>query len=254
MVRNRDPKASSSFNQELEEAALFSQEPWLEIPEQQRGTANLKCYLGHLLCKRIREGFPELQRSVEDKLQEQEARLERLGKPRAEHSQQRNYLRDIVKTYEDLASKSLTSPAELPSDEIKLRGLTQTLNAVFAKMMMKEGHKYHFLDIGEDVEVDWAREDSDSESDSRTITVVSFWQASSADVICANVILARTRLPYNSSQPAQKDYTNALPSSLCLEADDPSSTDSQSTLHGNSKADRRKPWRGVTGDAEPYCP
>ena len=254
MVRNRDPKASSSFNQELEEAALFSQEPWLEIPEQQRGTANLKCYLGHLLCKRIREGFPELQRSVEDKLQEQEARLERLGKPRAEHSQQSNYLRDIVKTYEDLASKSLTSPAELPSDEIKLRGLTQTLNAVFAKMMMKEGHKYHFLDIGEDVEVDWAREDSDSESDSRTITVVSFWQASSADVICANVILARIRLPYNSSQPAQKDYTNALPSSLCLEADDPSSTDSQSTLHGNSKADRRKPWRGVTGDAEPCCP
>jgi hypothetical protein len=176
VVRNRDPKPSASFNREEAEAALFSQDPWLEIPEEQRGTPNLKNYLGRLLCKRIREGFPALQTSVHDKLQEQQIRLKFLGKPRETHAQQQGYLRDIVKTYEDLAGKALRSPAELSCDEIKLRGLTQTMNADFAKTMGKEGHKYQFLDIGQDVEAECAlcaQEDSDSEPGSRRISVVS---------------------------------------------------------------------------------
>jgi hypothetical protein len=172
VVRNRDPKASPSFNREEAEAALFSQAPWLEIPEEQRGTPSLKRYLGDLLCKRIRAGFPALQESVQDKLQEQNARLMSLGIPRESFAQQQAYLRDIVKTYEDFAGKALRSPGELPSDEIKLRGFTQKMNADFAKKMLKEGHKYHFLDIGQDVEADWAHEDSEYETDSRIMSVV----------------------------------------------------------------------------------
>lgn len=133
----------------------------------------LKSHLGHLLCKRIREGFPILQKTVEDKLQEQESQLERLGKPREDHYQQITYLRDIVKTYEGLALKALRTPADLPSDEIKLRGFTRSMESDFAKKMEKHGHLYQFLEIGEDIEMDRSAEEYDSDSDSRTITVVS---------------------------------------------------------------------------------
>ena len=175
VVRNRHPGAPISFDRELEESKFFSQMPWLEIPKEQRGSLALKNYVGKLLCNRIRTGFPELQRTVKDKLQEEEARLVRLGKPRGNIYLKSNYLRDIVKTYEDLARKALTSPAELPSDELKLRGVTRTMEADFAIMMEREGHHYKFLEIGQEVEADWSTEesDSDSNSDSRTITVVS---------------------------------------------------------------------------------
>ena len=145
----------------------------------------LKSYLGDLLCKRIREGFPELQRTVENKLQEQEARLEKLGKPRENHYQQSAYLRDIVKIYEDLARKALTSPTELPLDEIKLRGFTRSMEGDFAKMMVQDGHQYQFLDIGQEIEPDRPRDESDSDSDSRTISVVST-RVLEQQTICAN--------------------------------------------------------------------
>lgn len=173
MVRNRHPNPSPSFNREEAEAALFSQHPWLEIPEEQRGTPNLKSFLGSLLSKRIREGFPALRASVDDKLQEQEVRLKSLGKPRGSPALQQAYLRDIVKAYEDLAGKALRSPAELPCDEIKLRGFTQSMNAGFAKMMGRQGHKYQFLDIGQDIEAAWSPDGSDTELETRTVNIVS---------------------------------------------------------------------------------
>lgn len=173
VVRNRDPNAGSSFDRAEEEASLFNSDPWLEIPEQQRGTSQLKGFLGQLLCKRIREGFPQMQHTIREKLHHEKTRLERLGKPRENHNQQLSYLRDIVRTYEALAHNALRSPAELPNDEIKLRGFTQNMNADFAKMMMKEGHKYRFLEIGQEVEADWSRDDSDSDCDDSTLSVVS---------------------------------------------------------------------------------
>ena len=111
--------------------------------------------------------------TVFEKLQEQQNLLRSLGKPRETLAQQQAYLRDIVKTYEDLSIKSLRAPAEMPSDDIKLRGRTQNMNANSAKMMLMEGHKLQFLEIGQEMEVDLALEDDDSGTESRRISVVS---------------------------------------------------------------------------------
>jgi hypothetical protein len=121
---------------------------------------------------RIRQGFPTLQGIIRDKLREQEARLESLGQSRESRAQQLDYLRNIVKTYEDLAGKALRSPAELSSNQIKLRGFTQTRNAEFAKMMVKMGHMYQFLEIGQEVESDWSPAESEFDPEPRIIAVV----------------------------------------------------------------------------------
>lgn len=254
VVRNCHPNASSSFDREEEEAALFNSDPWLEIPEDRRGTTQLKSFLGQLLCKRIREGFPQLQIAVRVKLQAEQVLLERLGEPRENHDQRSFYLRSIVSTYEDLARKALRSPAELPRDDIKLRGFTQNMNADFAKMMIKKGHKYKFLKIGQELEADWSQDDSDSDYDDSTLSVVSSFSDPRLILLTISANLELVSHPYPQwPSTDSRTVTNLGPVAAVYKAVS-TAKNHEPSLPGDSKADQSQSRRRTAGDAEPSGP
>jgi DNA-directed RNA polymerase subunit F len=82
-------------------------------------------------------------------LAEQRKMLAQLGDERPTPNEQHKYLREIARRYQALAYHALNSPEELPSDEMKLRGLTRTAAELFADTVKNEGHLYSFQDVGE---------------------------------------------------------------------------------------------------------
>ena len=164
VVQNTPKGAPPSFDREEEEQKTFSKEMWAGVPEAQRGIAKLKLYLADLLCKRIRENFPGMQKSVSKMLIVEKKRENSFGDPRTSLHQQQNYLMTVVNLYQDLATKSLRSPGELSTDGVKLRGKIQRQNSKFNDDMMSFGGTYNFLASDEQVETECI-EDPDSESD-----------------------------------------------------------------------------------------
>lgn len=136
------------MSREEQEKATFSSGPWLEIPARQRGTTELKRFLAQLLSSRIRKAFPEAQRRLRELLAEEQMHLKTFGNERLKAEQRRDYIHNIVLKYQDLARDALTAPERLPTDEMKLRGLTQKIFQEFAKTMEREGHFYNFVDVG----------------------------------------------------------------------------------------------------------
>jgi Dynamin central region len=169
-VQNRGPRAPADFNREQEEIATFSKDPWLEIPPDQRGTPDLKKYLANLLCRRIREAFPAMQDTAGRLLQVERSKRQKFGKERIDHGQRLAYLMDIVKNFQDLSAKALSSPGDLPLDDLKLRGLTETEKERFAMDMMQNGHRYKFLEAEQAVVSEY---DSDEDDNSLRMSVVS---------------------------------------------------------------------------------
>lgn len=107
----------------------------------------LKRFLANLLSRRIRESFPEMQDTVERLLQAERMRRKVLGDPRTKPDLRRNFLRGIIKEFQDLANKALFSPGDLPSDDTKLRGMIVKQNERFATSLSIDGVYYKFLDI-----------------------------------------------------------------------------------------------------------
>ncbi|TVY46890.1 Dynamin-A [Lachnellula occidentalis] len=148
VVQNRPAKAGVSYNREQEEAALFNQEPWLDIPEDQRGTAMLKKHLASLLCRRIRDAFPGMLNTVTKLLDAEKLRRRGMGESRVDHLHKQTYLMKIVGTYRTLALQALRSPTDLQDDDMKLRGFIVDEKLAFERSMKKKGHLYNFLEIG----------------------------------------------------------------------------------------------------------
>jgi hypothetical protein len=153
VVRNRDSEDTTSFDREAAEEETFSKPAWAEIPKAQRGTSMLKKYLAKLLSKRIRDSFPDMQDTVADLLREEKERRNKLGRPRSDESQRRPFLANIVKDFEDLATKALKAPGELPSNDVKLRGMTTAQTEQFAKALSERGLFYNFVTIGDPIEI-----------------------------------------------------------------------------------------------------
>jgi hypothetical protein len=149
VVHNLPKDALPTLNHEEEERATFSRDPWLEIHPKQRGTAELKKFLANTLSSRIRKAFPEVQRRIKALLDTENVYLRSLGQERPSHEQRRAYLHSIVGRYQRLAQDALTAPFKLPSDAMKLRGLTQKAMQDFADNMRLKGHLYKFVDVSE---------------------------------------------------------------------------------------------------------
>ena len=173
VVQNPGPQASSQVNKAAEESDTLSRTPWLDIPQQQRGTISLRLYLGRLLERRIREAFPSLQDTVKDLLRKESAHLTTLGDPRPNHNDRVAYLRAIAGQYEDLAKKSLKEPGELPDDTMKLRGIVQRARDNFAQNMRQNGHHYPFLSVEQPVARATLDLDLDSDTESHTFREVN---------------------------------------------------------------------------------
>jgi hypothetical protein len=147
VVQNRSQKDDpESFDRDKAERATFSKDPWVRIEEKRRGTVKLKSFLSALLCTRIREGFPRMQKAVEERLENEQRSLDRLGQPRPDVSHQRAYLVDITQRFQTLAGKALRSPEELHFEEMKLRGKAERAKQEFAINLRLHGHFYEFSD------------------------------------------------------------------------------------------------------------
>ena len=184
-MQNRGPKPPADFNREQEEMETFSQDPWLEIPPDQRGTPDLKKYLANLLCRRIREAFPAMQDTAGRLLHVERSKRQKFGKERVDHGQRLAYLMDIVKNFQDLSAKALSSPGDLPLDNLKLRGQTEIEKERFATDMMQNGHRYKFLEIDQAVESEYHSDDSNEDEDDNflRVSVVSIRTPSSSIMV-----------------------------------------------------------------------
>lgn len=150
VVQNRGHRDDrSSFNREKAERSTFSKEPWLNIEERRRGTTNLKTFLSNLLCRSIREGFPGMQNAVQERLVQERKSLSALGKPRPTPGLQRAYISDIALRFQTLAGYALNDPQNLPSVDMKLRGMADRAKDEFAEELRLRGHLYDFFTISE---------------------------------------------------------------------------------------------------------
>ncbi|KAK3180847.1 hypothetical protein K4F52_007805 [Lecanicillium sp. MT-2017a] len=148
VVRNKtnaeqnDPK----FNQLEAENNLFNKRPWNNIPQARRGSSMLKKYLARLLCDKIRDAFPQLIERLTAKLRQAEERRNALGDPRVTYEEQRSYLVNIAKRYENLASEAMKEPWELGNADYRARTIIREANEAFANEMREKGHAYEFQD------------------------------------------------------------------------------------------------------------
>jgi hypothetical protein len=149
VVQNRGQNPASRLEREQAEKTTLSKPPWVDIPEQQRGTAKLKVFLANMLCTRIREAFPEMHRTIAKSLAAEKDTLAILGVDRTDHAQRREYLKTLVARYQELAGWALKSPEELAFDEMKLRGMAQHAAESFAEEMRLNGNSFEFLEIAD---------------------------------------------------------------------------------------------------------
>jgi hypothetical protein len=84
--------------------------------------------------------------AVQERLENEHKSLDRLGKARPDVSDQRAYLVSIAERFQTLANKALTSPEDLPWEEMKLRGKAERAKRDFAEKLRVHGHLYKFVD------------------------------------------------------------------------------------------------------------
>jgi len=149
VVQNRGLDPASRLDREKVEKTTLSKRPWVDIPEQQRGTAKLKLFLANILSRRIREAFPEMHRNISKLLTAEKQRLVQLGKARRTLAQKKEYISSLVVRYQELAHFALKSPEELVSDKMKLRGIAYRATEIFAEEMRRNGNLYEFLEIAD---------------------------------------------------------------------------------------------------------
>lgn len=148
VVQNRGYRDTSSpFDREKAERSTFSKDPWLKIEERRRGTTKLKKFLSNLLSRRIREGFPWMQKAMEVRLEQERKKLADLGTPRPSRGSQKAHLSAIALKFQTLAGNALNNPQDLPSVDMKLRGMADGAKDDFAEELRLRGHLYDFFPI-----------------------------------------------------------------------------------------------------------
>jgi hypothetical protein len=147
VVQNTPDKAPTTFDREAEENATFSRDPWNQIPTKQRDILELKKFLANTLSSRIQDAFPDVQRRIKHLLATENSYFKSLGDERRTLEHREKYIHKVVATYQELARMALTAPDRLPSDGMKLRGLTITAMKNFAQNMKEKGHLYEFVDL-----------------------------------------------------------------------------------------------------------
>jgi hypothetical protein len=100
VVQNRGPEHASRLDREQAGKTTLGKPPWVDIPEQQRGTANLKVFLANILCRRIRNSFPKMCRALTELLATEKKLSAQLGDSRMDLADQREYLISLVGSYQ----------------------------------------------------------------------------------------------------------------------------------------------------------
>jgi len=162
LVRNRSEKEASTSNDERDatEAVFLSSGAWSIIPEEDKGIKTLRSKLSKILAVHIVKSLPSVIEDMKRCAAERSAKLSRLGKPRSDPRQLKEYLVNIADEFGRLAREAVQgsymdsfffeNSSNLPScsaddgDSLeqrvrKLRALIRDLNRVFIAMMCTKG-------------------------------------------------------------------------------------------------------------------
>ena len=127
------------------ESQFFSTEPWVQLPQDRRGTEALKSYLSNLLSKQIREAFPLLLKEIHARAKASATILDDLGLSRDSLEKKRNYMVELAQTFSDKARAALDGRYQTEGVlELRIRLLVRNLNDDFATNMKLYGHYLPF--------------------------------------------------------------------------------------------------------------
>ncbi|KAI9831563.1 MAG: hypothetical protein M1819_004794 [Sarea resinae] len=152
VVRNRTPAevrdGIGSDERHKREQAFFSEQPWIQLPENRRGSRALKLYLANLLCKRIEEVFPTLAKEIKERKESTEHQLAKLGQSRKNPRQRRTFLTSLSQQIHAISREVIDGRYDQVFDkkDLKLRMLVRQANDEFSDEM-EMGHYVPFSDI-----------------------------------------------------------------------------------------------------------
>lgn len=151
VVRNRSRAeviaGVSAQEHNEKELEFFRNKPWNAIPEERRGTAELKKYLSNRLCARYQSVFPTIRKEIQLKRSETERALRSMEMTRETLPKKRAYLSDMALAFHSLISRSLLGHyGSVAKDTMKLRMKIREANDSFASVMKQRGHAVSFLD------------------------------------------------------------------------------------------------------------
>jgi hypothetical protein len=151
---------------------MFHNEPWSKLPKDRVGLASLKTRLGELLGEIARKEFPNLRSEIAKELDDCEKERESLGPAREVEQEQRLFLSNMAKKFQNIANAALD--ARYSIDEIfesheELRLITYIVNRteVFSHDFEKSGHSYSFDDPSRTI---WDEKGTDEEDSSPSNT------------------------------------------------------------------------------------
>ncbi|KAK1750503.1 P-loop containing nucleoside triphosphate hydrolase protein [Echria macrotheca] len=158
LVRNRSPQEASLSADERDaiEASFLSSGVWAAIPEQDKGIKALREKLSTILSLHIAKSLPSVVEDMKRCAAERSAKLERLGNPRSDPRQLKEYLVNTAEEFGRLARESVqgmymdrsffgamggASDGGNPLEDRarKLRALIRDLNRAFVTVMHTKG-------------------------------------------------------------------------------------------------------------------
>ncbi|KAF2788092.1 hypothetical protein K505DRAFT_286749 [Melanomma pulvis-pyrius CBS 109.77] len=163
VVRNRtyEEQASSFEERDAKEMNFFRDSNWNSLPRREVGLGidGLRQKLSKMLLDHINLSLPSIVERLEDDLERSEGDLNRLGEPRSNTKDQKNYLSDISDTFSDYVKDALDGryhrrsffgdPFSPEGLEKRLRANIRNLNDEFASRMLTQGHKWHVVEESE---------------------------------------------------------------------------------------------------------
>jgi hypothetical protein len=151
IVRNRGQSelASDSVTRHRKEKDFFLMEPWSRLDRDRVGTPALQRRLQELLVSITRREFPKVQAQIVQQLSSCRKRLEGLGADRESTDQQRRFLLEMSREFQDIASYGLDAyysrhSAFGDTPELRLATLAVDRMELYSKDVERLGHTVNF--------------------------------------------------------------------------------------------------------------
>ena len=159
IVRNRGQieLGIDSAERNKKEKNFFSTEPWAKLDRDRVGTPALQGRLQDLLVDITRREFPKVQAQIVQQLSSCRKRLEALGADRQSTDQQRRYLLEMSREFQDITNFALDAYYSRHvifsnSPELRLATLCVDRNDKFSDEVLKFGHSIQFDTQDDEVE------------------------------------------------------------------------------------------------------
>ncbi|KAK4116237.1 hypothetical protein N656DRAFT_765234 [Canariomyces notabilis] len=172
VVRNRGPDQDDAHFNRREK--LFEKEPWNTLPKERVGVSALKKRLAELLGHIARREFPRMRKDIDRLLDDAKLELNRLGAARENEHQQRMFLSDMARKFQNLVRAGLEAEyashaAFDKSTDLCLITHVVNLAEAFSLEFMNKGHLRRFDDEDEDEDENVDERDSEASDISKVM-------------------------------------------------------------------------------------